>query len=59
MQTFWSHGVKFTLNADGPYLLDTSLRRGVDLLREHLVLADEQIEQTFRWAREAAFIPAE
>ncbi len=56
LQAFWKHGVKFTINTDGPYLLDTSLRREVDLLRDNLVLAGEQIEQAFRWAREATFL---
>jgi adenosine deaminase len=56
LQAFWKHGVKFTINTDGPYLLDTSLRREVDLLRDNLVLAGEQIEQAFRWAREATFV---
>jgi adenosine deaminase len=56
LQRFWQRGVRFTLNTDGPYLLDTSLRREVEMLRENLVLADEQIEQTFRWAREATFV---
>lgn len=56
LQRFWQRGVRFTLNTDGPYLLDTSLRREVEMLRENQVLASEQIEQTFRWAREAAFV---
>ncbi|HEX9291092.1 MAG TPA: adenosine deaminase [Anaeromyxobacteraceae bacterium] len=56
LQRFWRRGVRFTINTDGPYLLDTNMRREVDLLREHLVLADEQIEQTFRWARAATFV---
>jgi adenosine deaminase len=56
LQRFWRRGVRFTINTDGPYLLDTNMRREVDLLREHLVLAHEQIEQTFRWAREATFV---
>ncbi len=56
LQAFWKHGVKFTINTDGPYLLDTSLRREVDLLHDNLVLAAEQIEQAFRWAREATFV---
>jgi hypothetical protein len=57
LQRFWSHGVRFTINTDGPYLLDTSMRREVDMLRGGLVLANEQIEQAFRWAREATFVP--
>jgi adenosine deaminase len=58
LQRFWERGVRFTINTDGPYLLDTNMRREVDLLRDHLVLANEQIEQTFRWARAATFIEA-
>jgi adenosine deaminase len=57
LQRFWSRGVRFTINTDGPYLLDTSMRREVDMLRGGLVLANEQIEQSFRWAREATFVP--
>ena len=49
--------MRFTLNTDGPYLLDTSMRREVDMLHDRMVLAQEQIEQTFRWAREATFVP--
>ena len=56
LQRFWRRGVRFTINTDGPYLLDTDMRREVELLERHLVLADEQIEQTFRWAREATFV---
>jgi adenosine deaminase len=56
LQRFWRHGVKFTINTDGPYLLDTSLRQEVEMLREGLLLADEQIDQTFRWARQATFV---
>jgi adenosine deaminase len=56
LQRFWHRGVRFTLNTDGPYLLDTSMSREVDLVRRHGVLSEEQIAQTFRWAREASFI---
>jgi adenosine deaminase len=56
LQRFWRAGVKFTINTDGPYLLDTNLRRELDLLREHLVLANEQLEQAARWAEEATFV---
>ena len=56
LQRFWRRGVRFTINTDGPYLLDTDMRREVGLLERHLVLAHEQIEQTFRWAREATFV---
>ena len=56
LQRFWDQGVKFTINTDGPYLLDTNMRSEVRMLRDAGVLSDEQIEQTFQWAREATFI---
>lgn len=54
--TFWEHGVRFTINTDGPYLLDTSMRGEVRLLREAGLLSEEQLDQALRWAREATFI---
>jgi adenosine deaminase len=56
LQAFWSRGVRFTINTDGPYLLDTSMRHEVDMLHDGMVLAQEQIEQAFRWARQATFL---
>jgi adenosine deaminase len=56
LSRFWARGVKFTINTDGPYLLDTNMRSEVRLLRDSGVLSDEQIEQALRWAREATFI---
>jgi adenosine deaminase len=53
---FWKRGVKFTINTDGPYLLDTNMRSEVRMLREANVLSDEQIDQALEWAREATFI---
>jgi len=54
--TFWAEGVRFTINTDGPYLLDTSMRGEVKLLRDAGLLSEEQLDQTQRWAREATFI---
>jgi adenosine deaminase len=56
LSRFWEHGVKFTINTDGPYLLDTNMRSEVKLLRDAQVLSDEQIDQALRWAREATFV---
>ena len=53
-----TRGVKFTINTDGPYLLDTNMRSEVRLLRDGGVLSDEQIDQALGWAREATFIEA-
>jgi adenosine deaminase len=56
LRRFWDRGVKFTINTDGPYLLETNMRSEVRLLREAGVLSEEQLEQAERWAREATFI---
>ncbi len=56
LRRFWEHGVRFTINTDGPYLLDTNMRSEVRMLREAGLLSDEQLDQTLRWAREATFV---
>jgi adenosine deaminase len=56
LDTFWQRGVKFTINTDGPYLLDTSMRQELALLRDEKLLSEAQIDQTLRWAREASFV---
>jgi adenosine deaminase len=58
LRRFWDRGVRFTINTDGPYLLDTNMRTEVRMLRDAGVLSDEQIEQAVRWAREATFVEA-
>ena len=55
--TFWDRGVRFTLNTDGPYLLDTNMRSEVRMLREAGLLSEEQVDQAMAWAREATFVP--
>jgi adenosine deaminase len=56
LRRFWDRGVRFTLNTDGPYLLDTSMRNEVRLVREAGLLAEEQLDEVLRWARQATFI---
>jgi adenosine deaminase len=57
MRTFWDRGVKFTLNTDGPYLLETDMRREVELVEKNGLLSAEQVDQTLAWARQYSFIP--
>lgn len=52
-------GVKFCINTDNPSMLKTNLSKELDLLRDHGILSDEEIDQTIRWAFEATFIPNE
>jgi adenosine deaminase len=56
LRTFWERGVRFSINTDGPYLLDTNMRSEVRLVRDSGILTDEQIDETLRWAREASFV---
>ncbi len=56
LRRFWDRGVRFTINTDGPYLLDTNMRSEVRMLREAGILSEEQLDQALRWAREATFI---
>lgn len=58
VRTFWDRGVKITLNTDGPYLLDTDMRREIDLIERHEILTPSQVDQTLAWARQYSFIPA-
>ncbi|MCI0570815.1 MAG: adenosine deaminase [Myxococcaceae bacterium] len=58
IRIFWDRGVKFTLNTDGPYLLETDMRREVELVEQNGILTPEQVDQTLAWARQASFIPS-
>ena len=56
LATFLDRGVRFTINTDGPYLLDTDMVREIELLKTHAVLTESQIDQCLLWAREASFL---
>jgi adenosine deaminase len=56
LRTFEQAGVRFTINTDGPYLLNTHLRHEYDLLSEAGILNDAQIDRTIAVARAATFI---
>ncbi|NTX03603.1 MULTISPECIES: adenosine deaminase [Myxococcus] len=58
IRTFWDRKVKFTINTDGPYLLETDMRREIELVENNGILTPEQVDQTLAWARQASFIPA-
>jgi adenosine deaminase len=56
VRTFWDRGVKITINTDGPYLLNTDMRREIEIIEENRILTPEQIDQTLAWARDYSFI---
>ena len=57
VKTFWDRGVKITFNTDGPYLLNTDMRREIELIEHNRILTGEQVDQTLAWARDYSFIP--
>ncbi|HET6149538.1 MAG TPA: adenosine deaminase [Polyangia bacterium] len=56
LRTFEQAGVRFTINTDGPYLLNTHLRHEYDLLSEAGILNEAQIDRAIAVARAATFI---
>jgi adenosine deaminase len=58
IKTFWDRRVKFTINTDGPYLLETDMRREIELVERNGILTPEQVDQTLSWARQSSFIPS-
>ncbi len=56
LRIFDRAGVRFTINTDGPYLLNTHLRYEYDLLSRAGILDDAQIERTIATARAATFV---
>jgi adenosine deaminase len=57
LRRFGEHGVRFTINTDGPYLLGTHLRQEFDLLLTAGVLSDAQAAQCIATTKAATFIP--
>lgn len=55
---FKERKIPFTINTDGPYLLDTSLAEECTKLLDANILTPEELKETFRVARQASFIPA-
>lgn len=58
VRTLWDRRVKFTINTDGPYLLETDMQREIELMEKNAILTEHQVDQTLAWARQASFIPA-
>jgi adenosine deaminase len=57
LSKFKERKIPFTINTDGPYLLDTSLAKECTLLLDAGILTPEELAQTFQVAKQASFIP--
>jgi adenosine deaminase len=56
LRTFRDRGVRFTINTDATYMLQTDLRREVELLYAAGFLDGDGVAQCFRAAEEASFL---
>lgn len=59
VRSLFDAGVKLCVNTDNPSMLKTNLSKEIDLLRQHEILNEEEIEQTIQWAFDASFITTE
>jgi adenosine deaminase len=59
IRTFLDRRVKVTINTDGPYLLETDMKREIDLCLQHQILDERGIDQCLAWARQASFLEEE
>ena len=56
LRTFLDNGVRFTINTDATYMLNTDLRREVEVLVTAGILGPDEVAQCFRFAHEASFL---
>jgi adenosine deaminase len=56
LRAFGAAGVRFTINTDGPYLLNTHLRQEIELLLGARILTEAQVEQCIANAHSATFL---
>ena len=56
LRVFEQAGVQFTINTDGPYLLNTHLRQEFELLLRAEILTESQVERCIAVARSATFL---
>jgi adenosine deaminase len=55
---FRERKIPFTINTDGPYLLDTSLAKECTKLLDAGIMTPEELRASFDVARRASFIPS-
>ena len=56
MNSLRRHGVRFTVNTDGPQMLQTSLVKEYQLLLEHGIFTDEDVLASISVAHDASFL---
>jgi adenosine deaminase len=58
LNKFRERKIPWTINTDGPYLLDTSLAKECTMLLDAKIVTPEELAHSFDVARQASFIPA-
>ncbi|MDP3724859.1 MAG: adenosine deaminase [Nanoarchaeota archaeon] len=56
VSAFLRHGVKFTINTDGPEMYRTNIHKEQQLLIQSKILTEKEIVRCTRWAFEATFM---
>ncbi|MDO8594329.1 MAG: adenosine deaminase [bacterium] len=56
IRTFIDHGVRFTINTDGPEMYRTSVLKEEEFLLANDIMNDDELAQCTKWAFEAAFV---
>ena len=56
LRVFENGGVRYTINTDGPYLLNTHLRSEYQMLLDAGILSEAEVERSIAVARAATFI---
>ena len=56
LRTFENAGVRYTINTDGPYLLNTHLRLEYEMLLDNKILSEAEVERSVAVSRAASFV---
>jgi adenosine deaminase len=56
LRKFENAGVRYTINTDGPYLLNTHLRLEYEMLIDNKILSEAEVERSVAVSRAATFV---
>ena len=56
LRKFEDAGVRYTINTDGPYLLNTHLRLEYEMLLDNKILSEAEVERSVAVSRAASFV---
>ncbi len=53
---FKAAGVKYTINTDGPYLLNSNMKKEIEIMLNNNIMTEAELKDSFDLARQASFI---